>query len=170
MTYSLDDILDRFAERLGRIQLQLDESRRRNFELKTELVATQTAYRETLADLVSGIERWSSGGGGIPPVLAGDYEVARCLLGEAGLDEPSEKPPREPEVLGQLLGAIEPFVRTARGIPFNWPAQCVLTFDELPSGTRRLNTLKEDEGDRSPTIADWRRLRDLVDVLTPRKT
>jgi hypothetical protein len=57
----------------------------------------------------------------------------------------------------RLRAALEPFAKTARGIPSNWQGSAVLSFEATPSGKGyRITTLPPDAGMMFPIIAHYR--------------
>ena len=75
------------------------------------------------------------------------------------------------EIYKQMVQVLKPF--THLGIPNNWPAKCILTFDDdaICYRTKKpfisMSYLPEtDENDEhAPTIHDWRELQTLYEKL-----
>ncbi len=62
----------------------------------------------------------------------------------------NQAPP--PEVL------LAPFVAVAKGIPDNWPGECILRFDQRNDGSIYLSYHGINDASRGITITQWRAL------------
>jgi len=57
-------------------------------------------------------------------------------------------------------GLLAPFLEVARGIPDNWPGECILRFDQRNDGSIYLSYHGINDASHGITINQWRALLD----------
>jgi len=56
---------------------------------------------------------------------------------------------------------LEPFIKIAKGIPHNWPGECILRFDQRNDGSIYLSYYGVNDAREGITINQWRALLDV---------
>ena len=65
----------------------------------------------------------------------------------------------KPDVTGVASHALlAPFVAVAKGIPNNWPGECILRFDQRNDGSIYLSYHGINDASHGITITQWRAL------------